>query len=162
MYTSATINPQMKAPIHSSKRLYLTHKTQHSTIENTLPQPTQATETVEATIYFTNVPLDGKQDSHIAIAHRIATHATSAITNAVSNIVINTKVRERDLTIISTLRYEQAIDDNDDIVYKEKAIWEPLKMTTLIALLQEPEVGPYLPLSDTQLSQLNTYLTAKP
>lgn len=160
MYTTAKLHPQTTDPVKSAKRIYLNHKEKNTIIPTTTIQLAPTLEPVEAAIYYTNVPLDGKSDRDIQTAHDLTQQIATTLFahEAIENISITTKVREKDQAILSTIQFNQNYVEDDDMPAKEKAIWHPLKMETLKTLLSHPEVGPYVPVNDKQLEQLRTHL----
>lgn len=158
MYTSAKINPEKKA-IHSSKRIFLDHKEQQYTMRGTKTL-SESHDTVNAKVYYTNIPFDGKSTNDIVQAHNITTAIVEKVIKeqAMGEIDITTKVREKDQAIVSDITFNKSTTSEDNIKGAEKDIWHPLKMETLKALIAHPEIGHYVPLNDHQVEQLTKYL----
>ena len=159
MYTTATLRPETTENVRSSKRIYLEHKESIDRITSSITPIQSSTQTVEAAIYYTNVPLDGKSQRDMNTAREISITVAKRLLlqYAVSTIDIHTKVREKDKAILSTFTFSIP-ETTEDIPAVEKNIWHPLKMETLRALLAHPEIGAFVPVNDKQLSQLGEYL----
>jgi len=162
MYTITTINPDNQKQIKSSKRIYLDHKTQSSVILPTNHPDTRGTtvQPAQSAIYFTSVPLSGQSNAHASKVLAIAQNAFDACLNGhvTETMDIDIKVREKDQAFVAVCSYNLPVDPDQSVVEQEKAIWYALKMEALKALLSDPEIGPYLPVSDQQVEQLASYV----
>lgn len=162
MYTTTTINSDTNESVHSSKRIYLDHKTTQTMILPTCYPDSDGgnIQPVQSTIYFTSVPLSAQSNRDTAkaldIAKTVFEHCLFDVATEAMNVEV--KVREKDHVFVAVCSYGMRVLPDQSIAEQEKALWYNLKMETLKTLLKDEEVGPYLPVSDQQVEQLAEYV----